>query len=280
MVSEEEKIISVVITVIIAVAVIYLELRLRRIGIGKKVTNARLNKDHAFNALHTTKAVRNKLKIDRVNTIKADYMVQRAQDCFDDHDYEACTDLCKQAREELLRSKREGNIVAEPAAEPKSYPETAVQNEPAKTSAAGVDNTAQLQAKFELKAAKTDLGAFVGDAGVKNRASQLVEEADRNFNASDYKKSLSCSFRARKLLSGESLEDKPSMKDTERIGKTDGLSPKPSGNRCESCGAENEPEDAFCHSCGKQLKLSKCPSCGADLKGYEKFCRKCGKPTQ
>jgi hypothetical protein len=280
MTPEEEKVVMVIIIFIIAAVTIYIELRIRKSGFGKKVSSSRFKKDQAYNAVHTTKAVRNKLKADRVNTLKADYMITRAESAFEDRDYDSCIDLCRQSREMLLRSKKEGDIIpADEPPEPKSSYAAASQRAPEGPPAAGVSSPAQLQANFELKAARADIESFTGDNGIRQRASQLVADAERHFNAKDFQKSLSSSFRARKLMSGEAVEEKPAPGGTERIGKAE-AAPKQADNRCEACGAANEPEDIFCHSCGKQLRSRKCASCGADLKGYEKFCRKCGKPAQ
>jgi len=280
MVSDEEKVILFAVVVVIAVVVVYLELRIRKIGFGKKVSSSRIRKDQAFNALHTTKAVRNKLKIDRVDTIKADYMVERAEGAYEDRDYDSCINICKRAREELLKSKHSGNTLPEePTAGSKAPYANAGQSETPRVPAAGVDSPALLQARFELKAARADLDTFSGDGGIRQRASQLIADAEKQFEARDYQKCLSASFRARKLMSGEEVDIKPAAKEPE---KTEGPkeAAKPSENKCGSCGTLYEPDDIFCHSCGKSLRTVKCASCGADLKGYEKFCRKCGKLVQ
>jgi hypothetical protein len=273
MAGEEEKIVLILVIAVVAAVTIYMELRIRKMGLRKKVSSSRVKKDQAFNSLHTTKAVRNKLRIDRVDTMKADYMISKAETAYDDGDFEDCANACRRAREELLRCKREGIVVPEAPSNPAAAAASARQSEGVRTAAAGVDNPAQLQAKFELKAAKTDLEAFVGDVGIRNRAAQLIADADRQLNANDFQKSLSASFRARKLMSGETLEDKPAKEPAQpekpKEAKAEGS--------CASCGAPLEPDDIFCHSCGKSVRASKCAYCGADLKGNEKFCRKCGK---
>jgi len=285
MTPDEEKIVLLIIILVVAAVTLYVEFKMRRIGVGKRIVSSRLKKDQAFNAMHTTKAVRNKLRIERLDTAKADYMISKAESAFEDGDYESCTDVCRQAREELLKCKREGQVLpseaqAEAPAEPKEGQESAGKSEAPRTQqAAGVDNSAQLQAKFELKAAKADLEAYSGDGGMRQRASQLVAEAERQLQANDFQKSLSASFRARKLLSGEEPEEKAAAKSPEQ--REEAVEPaKKQEGRCGSCGAVLEPDDVFCHSCGAPLKAGKCESCGADLKGFEKFCRKCGKPAQ
>jgi len=284
---DEEKIVLFVVVLVIALVTIYLELRLRKIGVGKKVTSSRVKKDQAYNALHTTKAVRNKLRIDRVNTAKADYMIQKAETALEGRDYDSCMDVCRMAREELLRSKRDSGVLSdEPTAASPTEPAeievpspSASPGETIRIQAAGVDNSAQLSAKFELKAAKADIEAFIGDTGIRNRAEQLVKEAEKQLNGRDFQRSLSASFRARKIMSGEVVEEKPPAKEPAKTEEPKKPANEPDG-KCNSCGAALESDDVFCHSCGTSLKARKCESCGADLKGFEKFCRKCGKPAQ
>lgn len=285
MTPDEEKIVLLIVILIVALVTIYIELRIRKMGIGKKVVSSRVMKDQAYNALHTTKAVRNKLRMDQVNTMKADYIIQKAETAFEDSDYESCTKACRQAREELLRSKREGGMSAEAespvaAIAAKVEAEGARQAEAPRIQAAGVDNSALLQAKFELKAAKADLEAFSGDEGLRKRASQLVEEAEKQLNTPDYQRSLSASFRARKLLSGEPLEEKAASSAPEPAKEPEELTKETEEGECGSCGAPLEPDDIFCHACGAPVNPGECSYCGAEMKGNEKFCRKCGKPAQ
>ncbi|MGI9667144.1 MAG: zinc-ribbon domain-containing protein, partial [Acidimicrobiia bacterium] len=44
---------------------------------------------------------------------------------------------------------------------------------------------------------------------------------------------------------------------------------------CQSCGAQNDAEHAFCSSCGSALSQT-CPSCATDNQPTSKFCHNCG----
>jgi hypothetical protein len=54
--------------------------------------------------------------------------------------------------------------------------------------------------------------------------------------------------------------------------------------RCPKCGAKNRDDEAFCISCGVEIKAyireqesaAKCPSCGAKNDGDSEFCISCG----
>jgi hypothetical protein len=298
--TDNEKMILLVVILIVAIITIYAELRIRKIGVGKKYSTSRFKKDQAFNALHTTRAVRSKLRAEQIDTAKADYMIQRAESALNSNDHDSCIDLCQRAREELIKNKREGYVTAEsesPGGDEEVILPTAQTTAALPASRAvkppekSVD-TLQLQAKFELKAAQGDLDTYSGDSNIRQKASQFIDESQRHMDAGEYQKSLSDSFKARKLLSGEPL--------TDRVGETrepmvveegakkeldmletpvvDDWAPSSQiAGKCKKCGTEYDADDVFCHFCGNPLKAMKCPNCGASLKGIEKFCRKCGK---
>jgi Double zinc ribbon len=298
--TDSDKTILLVVILIVAIITIYAELRIRKIGVGKKYSANRFKKDQAFNALHTTKAIRNKLRAERVDTAKADYMIQRAESALNSNEHDSCIDLCQRAREELIKKKQEGTFTAEPEStvndgdfklptEMNDAPIPATRR--VKTQEKSVD-TLQLQAKFELRAAQGDLDTFSGDSDVRQKASQFIDESQRHMDAGEYQKSLSDSFKARRLISGEPLPDKigetrepmaveeGAAKELEMIETPVDGEWEPSSQiigKCKKCGTEYDADDVFCHFCGSPLKAKKCPSCGAELKGIEKFCRKCGK---
>lgn len=301
--TDSDKMILLVVILIVAAITIYAELRIRRIGVGKKYSTTRFKKDQAFNALHTTRAVRNKLRNERVDTVKADYMIQRAEFALNSNDHDSCIDLCQRAREELIKNKRENSVTAEPESSSDEGEGEEVILPAARTTASvpvsrrvkapekSVD-TLQLQAKFELKAAQGDLDTYSGDSNIRQKASQFIDESQRHMDAGEYQKSLSDSFKARKLLSGEPLADRlgetrePMVVEEGAKKELDMLETpveddwKPSSQivgKCKKCDTEYDADDIFCHFCGSPIKAMKCPSCGAELKGIEKFCRKCGK---
>ena len=48
-----------------------------------------------------------------------------------------------------------------------------------------------------------------------------------------------------------------------------------SGIKCPNCGTVNDPEAAFCASCGNPIGRTSCPNCGADLEAGADFCESC-----
>ena len=47
------------------------------------------------------------------------------------------------------------------------------------------------------------------------------------------------------------------------------------GVKCPNCGTVNDPEAAFCASCGYPIGRTSCPNCGADLDPGADFCESC-----
>ena len=281
--TDDERLILLIVLIIVAAITFLVEFKYIR---GKRFRKAyggnRLKKDQAFNSLHTTKAVRNRLKVDRIDTLKADYMIQKAQDALEAGDYDSCMDATAKAREEMLKSKREGNVMVDSSES--SEIDTVVSAASSQPSTSGAARKLKvptqqrddllLQARFELNAAKGDLDCYNGPADVRASASKFIEESEKHFNEKDYQKSLSDSFKARKLMSGEPLEPKEAPRKSAAV---ETIPPQSSSkNRCKECGSELEAGDTFCGACGDRVGEKKCISCGASLKGNDVFCRKCG----
>ncbi|MEM2839716.1 MAG: zinc ribbon domain-containing protein [Thermoplasmata archaeon] len=285
-----EKAILIAIIVVIFAVVIYFEWRfMRSRGIGKKIAESASKKDKAFNALLTTKAVRNKLRSQNYDTLKADYIIQKAQDANDSGDYDSCIESCARAREELMRSKQEGNLLSGSSNSMNSILNVAAEDEPESGRARKLKMPSRpkedpsLPARFELRTAKDDLDSFTGPSHIRESAAALIGEAEKHLEAKDYAKALSCSFKAKKMLSGESeKEEKTDSLERIPIPSPAKESPRPAEQvgigqlKCPSCGYQVEQGDVFCGQCGMPVSEKKCPSCDAKLKPSDKFCRKCG----
>jgi len=274
---------------------LFLELRyIKKKGIRKKFMSKRikekereLKKDRAFNALHTAKLLRNRLNTNGIDTRKAQYMIDKADTALSYGDYESCAEMCRVAKEELLKCKHSGiltdrdeektiDMMTDKGIKTKgSVLES--DSEEARKFMAGVGSDLFLQSKFELNAAKGDLTLFDGPTDERKRASQLIEEADGLFEAKNYQKSLSISFRARKILCGELEEETDQAAEVvpEEVEKAEKQGGEIS-ECCLACGATVAEEDLFCGLCGSPVKERKCTSCGASLKSGDTFCRKCG----
>jgi hypothetical protein len=288
---DTEKAVLIAILAVIAGLVMYFELRfMRSKGFGKRLVENAAKKDRAFNALLTTKAVRNKLRSQNYNTMKADYIIQKAQEANESGDYDSCIDACARAREELMRCKQEGEMALASSGPTDEAMGTIVEDE----SGPGHERKLKipprpkedpsLPARFELRTAKDDLASFAGPVETRDAARALIDQAEKHLEAKDYAKALSCSYKAKKLLSGEPVKDvrpgpvanvQPSSSTTKEPAEPSGQA-EPSKLKCPNCGYEIDPGDVFCGQCGNPVGERKCSSCGAKLKPSDKFCRKCG----
>jgi len=286
-----EKAILIAILSIIAGVVMYFEWRfMRSRGVGRKIAESASKKDKAFNALLTTKAVRNKLRSQNYDTLKADYIIQKAQDANESGDYDSCIASCARAREELMKAKQEGILSPESSGSIDSILSATAEDEPDSGHARKLKMPSRpkedpsLPARFELRTAKDDLESFTGPSHVRDSAAALIGDAEKHLEAKDYAKALSCSFKAKKMLSGES-EKEERAESLERIpipspAKETPPPPDHVGEerlKCPSCGYQIEQGDVFCGQCGMPVSEKKCPSCGAKLRPSDKFCRKCGR---
>lgn len=82
-------------------------------------------------------------------------------------------------------------------------------------------------------------------------------------------------------LSDHALPDAPEADSAPAAEPVPAAEPTPKGNTCSNCGADLEPDCAFCVVCGSPVAAApvsadKCPSCGATLDGDSLFCIECG----
>ncbi|HDP97024.1 MAG TPA: zinc ribbon domain-containing protein [Euryarchaeota archaeon] len=258
-----------IIILIIFFIVLLIEFKfIRRKDIKRRIPTVSMEKDRAFNALHTSKAVRNKLKTEGYDVLKAEYMIDKADSAFASRQYAVCIDLCDKAKGELIRCRREGAVFADrDQLDDSDKVEHHNRPERPRDEMKEVVRTGGglfLQARFELNAARDELDKFEGSAEERDSATELISDAERLFDSGEYQKALSASFKARKIISGEVEPD------------LDAQEARPGGKSCPSCGEKISEGDQFCFACGCALKERKCSSCGAEMRGSDRFCRKCG----
>jgi len=274
---ETDKIVVLIVILIVFSIALYIEFKyIRGRGARRRAANreATLKKDRAFNTLHTARAIRNKLRSQGFDTTKAGYMIDKANESLDVRDYESCLKLSEKAKQELMRCQQQGTMAPE---EESSGLDLEI-DETDRISKMTQDQTAKaavktggglyLQSKFELNAAKDELLSFEGTGDLKEKVKKLIDESAKLFEKGEYQGSLSCSFKARKILSGEEVSTE--------VEETDIKEVEADTNSCPNCGSEIDPDDQFCGSCGGSLNEKKCNSCGAVLQPKDTFCRKCG----
>lgn len=295
----EEKLILSVVLIIVMSLVVYYELRVMR-GRAKTVRTASLRKDEAHNAILTTRSVIDVVEREGKDVSSARAVFNRARDAMARGNFERATDLCESARIELMKCRQPVQVRTSRPASPTEGPddlerlaEEIVKSDRRPSHADTYkgaklpvdEGSGHLSAKFEITAAKEDIGAAAEHGKDLGKAKSLLKMAESEFEAANYPKALSLAVKARKELgeaaagetiplrtpkmtpvAGECVEDVASMPE----GQAETL-------KCESCSGMVLPDDVFCGHCGAPVvEELVCPGCGRRSDPKDKFCRKCG----
>ena len=295
--TQDERYILVAILASLMIFVLYFETRIMR-GKAKEARRGNLRKDSAFNAILTTRSVINTIQNQGRDTGNAPRILESAKSALQQGDYDHCMDLCEKARVELTNPKRvrklavedeEGALDAEArleaVAEDVLSEDSASSREYKGTTLSAGREGNYLGAKFELAAAKADIGRAAKDGRDTLTAEGLLMEAEAAFTGGNYDKTLSFAVRARKAVSSETAREAIPLRvekaaptpEPEVFDVEEAEAPVPKGPKCKACGSHLEPGDAFCPKCGaKVARVRKCPSCGVKPRQEDLFCRKCG----
>ena len=293
----QEKLIVVIVLAVVMIFVVFFEMRIIR-GKNKEVRKIAVKKDEAFNAILTTRSVINAMQRQGAETSEAQRLVERAKEALQRNDSETAVDICRKAREELVKpsgsrsaiasqgsaQSREGDALEEFAESILAADKATKAEVYAGSKLTPGKDGDYLCAKFEINAAKADVHKAL-ERGVDTSPGQdLLTSAESAFVAGSYTKALSLAIRARKSVNERAGEEAIPLKRPERDEEVEPeaavtaeeVSLNPQGN-CTSCGAELDADDAFCHKCGTKVERERrCSSCGTIAKSTDAFCRKCG----
>lgn len=297
----EEKLILSLVLIIVMTLVVYYELRIMR-GKARNVKAATLRKDEAHNAILTTRSVIDVVEREGTDVGSARVVFNRARDALARGDFDRATELCESARIELMKCRQPAEVRVRKAAaydgsadDLEKLAEEIVKSDRRPSSADSYKGTklpvnegsGHLSAKFEITAAKEDMGAASERGKDIVKAKSLLDMAESEFEAGNYSKSLSLAVKARKELgdavaqetiplrvrretpvAGECVEDVASMSEEQEHAVV---------LRCGSCSSMVLPDDVFCGSCGSPVVEERiCQGCGRRSDPKDKFCRKCG----
>ena len=294
--TETDRLIMIAVLAVLMTFVVLFELKVMRRK-SKDVRAASQKKDEAFNAVLTTRSVLNAVRNRGGRIGDAPALLDKAKEAMGRGRYDSCIDLCEKARSELITpssahaSLSDGEDV-EARSRLESVAESIVSTREARvetdtyagTKLTGPSEGNYLGAKFEMSAAKADIGKAVKSGIDTSAADGLMVEAESAYTAGNYDKALSFAVRARKAVSGAIESEEIPLKDEEEESVPE---PKvyevreetarvPAELLCRDCGAVLETGDTFCSICGTKVPPKGCPSCGAKTRPNDKFCRKCG----
>ena len=295
--TQTEQLILIVVLLILLTFIVYFELKVMRRK-SKEVRAAGQKKDEAFNAVLTTRSVLNTVRNRGGQTGNAQTLLDRAKDAMTRGFYDSCIDLCDKARNELTMPSKASAQAEEPSdVEAKQRLEAVAENivstrtlrsEPDSYTGTKLDSPGEgnyLGAKFEISAAKADIGRAITSGKDTAVADGFMVQAETAFSSGSYDKALSLAVRARKSLGPSTdreaislteVEDEAPVPEAEVYEVSDEAAKAPPGRLCKECGAVLDRDDVFCPICGAKVPPKGCPSCGAMPRPDDKFCRKCG----
>lgn len=292
--SEEEKLILIAVLAAAMIFVVLFEMRVMR-NRSKEVRRASQRKDEAYNAILTTRSVMGVMRRQGGDVGAAERLVSAAKKAMERGDYDKCTDLCDQAREELTNPTARKQELFPPAVDDaeKDRLERVAENilstraAPSSDSYKGTklstdQDGSYLSAKFEMNTAREDIRKASEGGMDVSQAQDVMTDAEAAFATGNYARALSLSVKARKSVSAEAASETIRLKTAREPVESraeegaDETSDEP-GLACGKCDAPLDSNDTFCPKCGtKVLRERVCVSCGSKPKPSDMFCRKCG----
>ena len=267
---ETWKAVAAVVVLIIAIIVIYLEFRILRRKREARAGETGLS-DQAYNSILTTKAIASSLERTCIKSMEARGLIRKAEEAREAGDNRAAMDYCAQAKEVLMKEKRNYQQVGDLAKLPKTATAPAVPEETTKEKLQKELPKNYLQAKFMLTQVRDTIAERVRQGGDVTEARRLLGLAQESFDAKDYDGSLKNAVQAKNAVEELVIE----IKDAKAAAAA-GLEVQVTVIACRSCGAAMTTEDLFCRKCGVKIEEAACPSCGAKPLAGDQFCRKCG----
>jgi hypothetical protein len=235
--------------VIIAAVVGVLELKYLRSRKQVKLDVA-IERDDAYNAVSTTRAVADSLRQNGRDTSEADILIYKAENAYDRREFLNAIELAGKARTMLMSCKEKDLISMPPSAPTKGenveVPSNHVRKMPAN----------YLESKFMIDSVR----CLVPDASdeVKEEAAGCLDRAQTCFENEDYSEALSEAMRAKRMLTPSTPVPEKSYPSTVvKLGPTGKAPPVAEGPKispsCPSCHAEISSDDVFCRKCGARL---------------------------
>jgi hypothetical protein len=234
------------VVVMIAAAVALLELRFLRGRKQVKVDTA-LERDDAYNAVTTTRAVAESLRQNGRDTTEADVLIYKAENAYDRREFLNAIELADRARSVLMTCK-EKDLTSMPEPPPAM---TESQEVPSSQLRKLPPNC--LESKFMIGSVRDMIPTACDE--VRAEASACLERAQACYDDEDYTGALREAMRAKRLLTPSAPAAGKSASPTViklAPPKTSAVEHAP--RSCPSCHIEISPDDVFCRKCGERLR--------------------------
>jgi hypothetical protein len=234
--------------VIIATVVALLELRYVK-GHRKVKVDAAVERDDAFNAVTTTRAVADSLRQNGRDTTEADVLIYKAESAYGQREFLNAIELAKRAKTVLLSCK-EKDLISMPAPAPekeesKEVPSNQIRKLP----------TNYLESKFMIDSLR-DMTPDAGNAS-QAEANGCLDRAQACFDSEDYCGALAEAMKAKRLLSPSQTSRRSYPSTVVKLGPTGKAPPAvmdlPESRSCPACRVVALDDDVFCRKCGTRL---------------------------
>jgi len=249
-------------------------LRTRRLKVAEKGNLP----ERSFNALTTTRAIREALRNGGVESADADIALMRAEGAHDRGAYMEVIELTTQAREVLTRERAQRRVQDDLARLERLKGD---EEETTKEKVAREMPPNFVQAKFTLNLARDAIDASRGRGYEVAAAEAHFGRAQSAFDGGDHTLALSTALQAKRAAEEALPPGVRVVVETAKPGYV-AQSAAPSlvtisAPACANCGATLAADDEFCRKCGTAARRKGvCPDCGAAVKPDDAFCRKCG----
>jgi predicted RNA-binding Zn-ribbon protein involved in translation (DUF1610 family) len=269
-----------ILLIVLGIAV-FIEIRYIR-GKNDDSIDLALDKDEAYNALHTTQAVSLALKDRGKDTGPAEMELIRAGLAYDRRSYVECIESVKRARKLLDEAP-----IIEFEVEPKKAPlniEPISGDEEVKEHL-NIGETRKLpqnylESKFMITTASDEIEKVRSEGKDVTASVCLLDEAKKAFECKEYDVALRKSLKAKKATEAPSAQVEPKAVEiaAPAVAMKKDLEKEPENAiRCSKCGIMAKDDDNFCAKCGNHIeRRQECPNCGAEISDEDMFCRKCG----
>ncbi len=260
---DTNQVFLIVLLIVLAV-VVFFELRFMR-SRNKDHIQMIVDKDDAYNAIMTAKAIASSLKQRGRDTKEAEEVIIRAEASYKRNSFITARDTAVKAKDLLMNSP-----ILEAAA-PAKAAEAAPEEEHRTVHEVKKLEPNLLESRFIIHACQGDLEAAERAGKDTTKAKEILASAERSFEERRYDEALCEGQKARRLLCDDSSSQAP-PKDAVivKVPKTE--------RRCEKCSAVVGQDDAFCRKCGEPIVHRRnCPHCRAEMEDGDLFCPKCGR---
>jgi hypothetical protein len=236
--------------VTIAAVVGLLELKYLR-GRRQTKVDAAIERDDAYNAVSTTRAVADSLRQNGRDTTEADILIYKAETAYDKREFLSATELAGKAKKLLLTCK-EKDLISMPSPAPAKVEEsTEVPSSLVKKMPANC-----LESRFIIDSVQEMTSG--ADEKAKAEADSCLTRAQACYEAEDYNGALSEAMKARRLLTPcPPAGEKSYPSAVVRLPppeKPANVACSPANRLCPACRVEASPDDAFCRKCGTRLE--------------------------